>query len=163
MGDEIELAVPERELGRVGFPERDPVDIPPGFLEHRRGDVHADNLRVGIALGDRLSPRPGPRPDVESPLDPSVDPAERRGEGSEDVRPSHLVPHRSEALELQSDERPEKRPEGRPADDGIRREPREAPADLFYSESARSRTSVPALTWNVSAAFPREIASAMFR
>src|SRR5215210_2459643 len=155
VGDEVELAVLEGELGRICFPERRALDVLARDVEHRRGDVDSDDLRVGEALHDRLCPRTGAGSDVESPLDLLGDPAERRGVGSEGVRKPHPGPRRRKAIELQPDQRPEERPEGRPPDDGSRRQARESSAES-YSEAARSRTSVPALTWKVSAALPRE-------
>ena len=87
---------------------------------------------------------------------------ERGLQRSEGLRAAHLIPVRRDPVELPPGQPSEERPEPGPANDLVRREPRELPAQASQASANRMRMSAPGCTENVSAALPPLIAIAMF-
>ena len=151
----------EREVRGVTLDERQLGRELPGLRQHRWSDVDANDVGRREAIREHASARARAGADIEGALDRAGDAVECRLVRRERVRLPEGVPDRRDPIELGPDDRAKDRPETRPAHDHVRRQPGEPPSD--QSEETRSRTSVPARTPNVSAALPREIASAMFR
>src|SRR5438034_1265731 len=140
---------------------RDPGRVPTGLLQHRVGEVDADDPRLRKAAGERQRARAGARAEVEHTRGRLLERVEPRLVRRERVLHAHRVPHRCQRVELPAHERAKQLPEERAADGRVRREPREAPADgdaIDHAGSKWIRTSWPGLMPNIAAALPPLIA-----
>ena len=167
--DEIELPVGERKLGAVGHLEVDAAAQisraePLRLLDHLGGEVDADHLRLGEALGDDTRGLAAPSSEVESLPRRCGEPVEGRTERKQALRTDAGLPARGERPELPAQGSSKNAPERRVSDNGSSGQARKAPArglDALSHADVR-RSSSPTRTENICAAFHRLMARAMF-
>jgi hypothetical protein len=103
----------------------------PSLGEHRRSDVDPDDLRFGVAPREEERGPSGARPEIEHPARSRLDRVERSLERRERIAAAHLIPLRRDPVELPASQPTKQRPQPWPADDLIRREPRELPSQVL--------------------------------
>ena len=170
--DEVECAVLERKLRGVGDVEaHSTVELGrkqgAGLFDHPGSEIDTHDLGIGEALGHQARRLARARAQVEDARRSAFEPVERDGKRRQSFRLDDAVPDGRQPLELRAERTAEEPPQSRSRDDDAGDEAGESAPERFaaaiHHSAAEIFSSSPALTPNISAAFPRLMASEMFQ